>query len=305
MNDFTVFMAGPGWALFSAAAAVFAAGFYLVNQYFKMPGHLVTFWMRVMIVLGMAPIMTQLPMPKDPLFYGFVFLSVLFGTTADIRAMNASRLYGGGVVSRVMPLSVWGAFFIWLFAAPETIGGYLAHPLNSLGILSALAVCVYFSMRLNKTEVNKQAFAAMLPALIGYAAANVVNKKAMAFGLDAGHLAGAVYGYMFWQSAMAVPIVGAYCAWRAKRDVGTAPVNGRLLAVAALLVALAWFCHMIYKNYAMAYTPNPAYMAAIGLLAPVFVTLFYKMTGHREENDVASGFGVVLSALALAVLTVS
>jgi hypothetical protein len=301
-GNFFAMMTADGWAIFSVIAAVFSAGFYLVNQYLRQPGHLLTFWMRLMIVLGMAPMMMHLVLPRDPAFYGLVFLSVLTGTFADIRTMNASATFGGGVVSRVMPLSVWGAFFLWLPVHPETFTLYLAHPLNTLGITIALGLCVFFAMRMNRSPVSKSAFMTMLPALLGYAAANVINKQAMHYGLATQHLAGAVYGYMFVQSAIAVPLVGVYCLWQHKKQPPLLQ-NARPLIVAALLLALFWFCHMIYKNYAMAFTPNPAYMAALGLLSPVFISAFYFLTGHREKTDVASGFGIVFSALLLAALT--
>jgi hypothetical protein len=303
IQSFSAMMTADGWAIFSVIAAVFSAGFYLVNQYLRQPGHFVTFWMRVMIVLGMAPMMQHLSLPHDPAFYALVFLSVVTGTFADIRAMNASASFGGGVVSRVMPLSVWGAFFLWLPVHPETLKIYMAHPLNTLGIAAALGLCVYFAMRMNRSDISKSAFISMLPALLGYAAANVINKQAMHYGFAAENLAGAVYGYMFVQSAIAVPLVGVYCLWQHKKQ----PLliqNPRTLTIAALLLALFWFCHMIFKNYAMAFTPNPAYMAALGLLSPVFISAFYFLTGHREKTDVVSGFGIVASALLLAALTV-
>ena len=61
---------------------------------------------------------------------------------------------------------------------------------------------------------------------------------------------------------------------------------------------------MVFKNYAMVYVPNPAYQAAIGLTAPLFVALFYLLVKHREEGDVKNGMGVVACAVLLALATV-
>ena len=78
----------------------------------------------------------------------------------------------------------------------------------------------------------------------------------------------------------------------------------RKLAVAALLAALSWICLMVYKNYAMAFTPNPSYQVALTLTTPVFVAAFYRAVKHKEEADVASGMGIVACAVLLAAMTV-
>jgi hypothetical protein len=334
MTPFAVFMSGWGWAIFSIVSALFSAVFYLVNQYLRQPGHLLVFWMRVLIVLFMSPLTPHLTLPQDPRFYLTVAVTVFIGTFADIRTFNACSAYGGGVVSRVQPMTVWGAFIIWFFFDPSLPEKYLAQPVNTAGILAALSGCVWFAMRLNRCVITRAAFMYMLPALLGYTLTNVLNKYAMARG----PLEGAVYGYMYVQSAIATLSIGLYALLhegnrdrlrqrRRKKEKAAAlalpapavqdlaagdiapagkplKTEGRQLAMAAVLAALAWICMMIYKNYAMAFTPNPSYQVALSLTAPVFVAGFYRLLRHKEEADVASGMGIVACAVLLAVLTV-
>jgi hypothetical protein len=300
--SFHDFMAGGGWAVFSLVAAVFSGGFYLVNQYLRQPGHLLVFWMRVLVVLCLSPLMARLDLPDDPRFYLAVLVTVFVGTFSDIRTFNACNIYGGGVVSRVQPLTVWGSFLLWFLFDPAALGDYAAHPWNTFGILLALAGCVYFAMRLNKCKITRAGFVYMLPALLGYTLTTVLNKYAM----DHGPLEGAVYGYMYVQSVLAVLLIGGYSLWQEKavpRPAGDGWASRAMLA-AALIAGFSWLCHMIYKNYAMAFTPNPAYQAAINLTTPVFIALFYRLAKHWEEADVASGMGIVACAVALALLTV-
>lgn len=141
----------------------------------------------------------------------------------------------------------------------------------------------------------------MLPALVGYAFTTVLNKYAMGHGT----LHSAAIGYMYIQSAIAVCVLGPYVMWK-ERQLGSKAVFWRqkTMVVASLWMALTWFSHMIFKNYAMAFTPNPSYQAALNLTAPVFIAIFYFFRQHKEEADVASGFGVVACAIILALLTV-
>ena len=134
-------------------------------------------------------------------------------------------------------------------------------------------------MRLNKCEITTSALPFKSPALLGYTFTNVLNK----FAMDHGPLEGAVLGYMYVQSIIAIFAVGTYCILQ-ERKTEKGKSSGwtkRTLLAAVLLAAFAWICHMIYKNYAMAFTPNPAYQVALGLTTPAFIALFYLMTGHK------------------------
>ncbi len=301
-GNFHDFMSGWGWVLFSIISAVFGAGFYLVNQYLKQPGHLIVFWMRVVAVIFLTPFVITLEMPTDWRFYAAVFVTVFIGTFSDIRSFNASAIYGGGVVSRVQPLTVWGAFLIWFIFDPGLLLEYAERPLNTAGILAALGGCVFFAMRLNKCEITRSAFNYMFPALLGYTLTNVLNKYAM----DHGPLEGAVLGYMYVQSIIAIFAIGAFCIrqeMKTEKGKSSGWANRTLLA-AVLLAAFSWICHMIYKNYAMAFTANPSYQVALNLTTPVFIAGFYMLAGHKEKADVKSGMGVVACAVLLALLTV-
>lgn len=294
-------MYGWGWVLCSLIAAVFGAGFYLVNQYLRQPGHLLVFWMRVMVILVMSPYMMHATLPQDPKFYLAVLVTVLVGTFSDIRSFNAAAKYGGGVVSRINPAVVWGAFLIWFVFDPGIFARYLQHPWNSVGVMVAMAGCVYFAMRLNKCKITREALIYMAPALAGYALTNVLNKYAM----NLADVDSAVYGYMYVQSFFACILIGGYVLYRSARGDVTATgwVNKKML-MAGLLACFTWICHMIYKNYGMFYTPNPAYLTAIGLTTPVFIAGFYYFAKHKEEADVASGMGIVACAVLLALVTV-
>lgn len=296
------FMAGWGWVICSLIAAVFSAGFYLVNQYLRQPGHLLVFWMRVMVVLFMSPMMMHLTLPTDPRFYIAVLATVFVGTFADIRSFNASAKYGAGVVSRINPSIVWGAFILWLIYDPSLLSRYAEHPWNTFGVLVALGGCVFFAMRLNRCPITRDALMYMAPALAGYAVTTVLNKYAMGLGgVDS-----VVYSYMYVQSVIACIAIGGYILFHSSRNKDktlTGWTNQKMLA-AGMLACFTWICHMIYKNYGMVYTPNPSYLAALGLTTPVFIAVFYRFAKHKEEADVASGMGIVACAVLLALVTV-
>lgn len=312
-DGFDTFMNGHGWAWFSLISAVFSAGFYLVNQYWRMPGDLLVFTMRIMIVAMMTPFVAHLHWPQDPRFYGAVLATVIVGTSSDVRTFNASAKFGAGMVSRLMPVTVLIAFFLWFAIRPALLFEYLSRPWLTLGILISLSACVYFSMRLNKCEVSRSAMAFMAPALAGYTITTVLNKYAMDFGAGSGEFSGVVYGYMYIQSLLALLLVGPYVLWKRRKRpqalVQTVPAVAspalqlRPLLAASMAAAIVWIAHMVFKNYAMAYSESPSYQAAINLTAPVMIAIVYRIVGHREETDVKAGMGIVAAALLLVVVT--
>lgn len=294
------FLQGGGWAVFAAIAAVFSAAIYLVNQYMRQPGYLLVFWMRVLVVAVMTPVMVYIPWPDDPTFYIATLATVFFASYGDIKTFNVAAVYGGGVVSRLQPLIVWASFVAWFFFDPALLFSYLAHPINTLGILASLGGCVYFAMRLNRCAVTRAAFFEILPALGAYTVTTVLGKYAMTHGAPTS----AVYGYMYVQSAAAALVMGVYALFRAHNDVTEVRWANTTLLAATGLAGAAWLGHMVFKGYAVVYTPNPSYQAAINLSAPVFIAVYYKLTQHKEEADSLSGFGVVACAIALVLLTI-
>lgn len=301
MIDFAQFMSGWGWAAFSLVAAMFSALIYLTNQYLRQPGHILTFWMRVMVVFAMTPFVLFMDFPTDWWFYAVVLVSAVFGASADVRMMNVVAEHGGGVVSRLQPLTVFLSFFMWLAFDPASIQGYFDHPINTTLILTALVGCVWFSSRLRKCHISAKAATAMLPALLAYAVTAVLNK----YSMHLTSLTSAVFGYMYVQSVGAVFMIGGYAMWQERKKPAKlrALWRSRSMIIAATLMTLGWLGHMTFKNYAMAFTENPSYQGAVNLTTPVFIALFYTLIRHKEEADVKSGMGVVLCALLLALAT--
>jgi len=311
---FDSFMLGSGWAWFSLVSAVFSAGFYLVNQYWRMPGDFLVFTMRIMIVALMTPFVHTLAWPQNPMFYAAVAVTVMVGTSSDVRTFNASAKFGAGMVSRLMPVTVLIAFFLWFAVRPALLFEYLARPWLTLGVLVSLGACVYFAMRLNRCEVSRSAMVYMAPALTGYTITTVLNKYAMDFGVGADDFSGVVLGYMYVQSLIALALVGPYILWKRRgkpaplvQTVPTVPAAPALqmkpLLAASFAAAVVWISHMVFKNYAMAYSESPSYQAAINLTAPVMIAIVYRIVGHREETDVRAGMGIVAAALLLVFVT--
>lgn len=293
---------GGGWVFLSVLSAVFTAMFFLINQFFKLPGRDIVVMSRVMVVAVMTPFMAfVIEWPTDPVFYAVVFASAILGVIGDTTIFNASAKYGAGAVGRVQPVNLIFAFFLWFLFYPSALYAYADMPVRATFIFLSICGCVFFASRMRQSAINADALRAVAPALVCYAFTVVCNKMAM----NHAPLHGGVYGYMYVQSIFAIFLVGGHTVWQAKRNIVKPPrYRDRKLLHASFLMTIAYIFHMIFKMYAVGFSVNPSYVAAIGMTAPIFIALYYRLIAHKEEGDVKNGMGIVLCAMALAALTV-
>jgi NADH:ubiquinone oxidoreductase subunit 6 (subunit J) len=76
----------------------------------------------------------------------------------------------------------------------------------------------------------------------------------------------------------------------------------KVMAAGSLIIFVV-LMGMMAKNTAMAWTPNPAYVAAIGLLSPFWVMLFNKWRGVEDKADIRPGIAIVLAVSCLILVT--
>lgn len=299
MSALVTFMNAGGWAATSLIAASFSAVNLTLNQYLKVPGHLLVFFSRLATVVFMTPFAFFIPWPQEPLFYVAVAATAVFGASADIRTFNISAQYGGGVVSRTMPLVILLSFFTWFLFDSSLLRQYLHQPLHAVGILFSLCAVMYFSSQLKKCSISTAALIAMLPALIGYTLATVLNKYAMHFG----DYSGVVFGYMYLQSVVAIFITGAYAGWREKKK-KSPDIQPRKILTAAVSFSLLWILIMTFHNTSMVFVPHPSYHMAVMQTAPVLIAVYYYFRKHKEEANVKAGLGVVAAIILLTLMSV-
>lgn len=288
------------WIVLSLIAAMCMGAFFLICQYYKTPGHYLVIWPRLLVLTSLMPILFLMDWPQDPRFYIAVALTGIIAGLSDLRVLNISSEYGGGIVSRLQPLGIGIAFFLWLIVKPEQLFTYLEHPFHALGIMIALTGCVYFSSILRKCTITGPALQKLLLPIFGYAC-NIVIAK---YAFDHSPFHSGVFFYLFVQSLFAAPLIFAYAMLSKKPEMkfDRQAFFSKSIFVPAFFMFLIWSLHMVTKNYANTLTPNPSYVAALVLTCPVWVMLFYKIVGHKEDANISAGIGIMISAIMLALL---
>lgn len=295
-------LAALPWWLYAILFSIGFAGFMLLNQQLKLRADLLTIWRAVFIGLGMAPLMLLIELPRIPLFYLAVVGAGISAGLADMRLLRVTSMIGGGPVSRLMPVSVWISFTIWTGLDSGFRHSLFEQPLRSLGVLTALMLCVLAASMLRRDEISRTAMPLMIPMLIGGAMIDTFNKLAMS-QIAPDQLFDAAMAYIWVQNLT----IGAMMAgrfvfdrnWHWRPDELTA----RPMIIGGLLFSAVMIGITIIRNFAMATTPNPGYVGAIGLSATIWVILFNRWQRIPDNSNIMAGLIFVLGAALLVLVS--
>ena len=290
------------WPILSLGAAIFSCGQLLACQYFKLEGQYLVLSSRVFTLLAFIPILFFIPAPDSLHFYIPVLVTGILVGFADTNMMNLTVQFGGGVVSRILPLVIFITFVFWLVIRPSQIFEYSETPVKSVFILMSLAGCVFFASNMRHCDISFEALKKMLPTLACFALNMVLAK----YAFEHSEFHSGVYYYILIQTATVVPIMCVLGTTTKKKFLKIEPAKflSRKILGPGLLVSLFWILSMICKNYANTLTPNPAYVIALAMTVPVWVLIAYRLTGHEDKADAKAGIGLMACAILLSVFNI-
>lgn len=292
------------WIALALVAAASLAGFFLVNEIFRVRSLHLLLWMRSIVFVVCLPFLFVFPLPDNPVFYLLMLCSAAIFSASDVAAIGMSGKNGAGSVSRIEPLTVGTTFILWCAISPQTLGDYAASPLRALGIIASLLGCLYFALRLRHCEISRETLRVMTPFILSGAIGITIGKTAMSLvpppaGVYYYALLQCGLSALFYGAAMKIPALA-----RRIPDFGsTSDLFARRTVLAGLCGAIIWLVHTPSKYAAISMVENPAYVTMIGLTAPLWVLLVHKIMGKKERADVLSGLGIVACAALLVVFS--
>lgn len=269
----------------------------LVSEHFKTNTMHMIVWLRIFSVLAVSPLVLFYGLPSDPVYYAAIAGVVILVAITDFIYFGSAARNGAGVTTRIQPFEVFATFVLWTAITPSLLQTYFDSPLRSLCMLLSLLGCVYFALRLQHHEISRRTFRTLLPVILLGALIIVLSKTAMNHSPPHS----GVYGYIFLQGLGILAIYSVLMRFmphkfpRMTRD--------HFVLKAGLFMALCSLAHLFAKYYAFKMVVNPAYVTVVGLTAPLWVWLYYKLTGRPDHDDVKAGFGVVVCAAILIILT--
>ncbi len=290
------------WWFLGLMSGLVTAVYVFCNQQLKMPTAMFMVYRGVGLALVMLPFAVLFPFNPEWSFWGLCLLTGLLIAYNDNRFFNAVYNYGAEISSALQPLCVGITFFLWLVLQPSQIMVYWQNPLRFLLIMCCLAGFTLAILMIRRIPDNFSALKFLLPSLFLISIVDAFQKVIMRLGAD--NLPAASFYYLMVTSFFAglcnlIVFLRKEKNWR----LIFLPRN---LSLGFAVVSLAGIA-VILKNFAMAGTPNPAYVAALIFLSPVWIMAgnniyfhFKKYIGYERINPylllllLASVIGLVI-----------
>jgi hypothetical protein len=236
------------------------------------------------------------PWPVGPQVYVAGFLMGLLLAFADDILHHASATYGCRLAALYVPLKMFLAFAVWLILIPGNAYSLFNNPLHLAAILGCFALATWALANIRANDASWKALLAVVPVAIIFAGADVLAKWLVP-PLTASSLA---------------PTLGAIAAYLASAHLAAVGVGLLKLKSWPAFTCRQWvlsatfgallYCGIGFLLVVIIASPNPGYVAAITMLSALWLALWARW--HGEKNNTLAGFLLLFSALGIALVGV-
>ncbi len=288
------------WVINGLIYGFFMALYTLVNQKHKFNGYVLGVWRGFGIALIFFPFLFVVPLQTDWRNWSLLIIQGILIGVYDSHIFFASARYGAGVTSRLLVLSVLVTTAIWWGLTPKLFVKLLYNESVFITLLLALfgfCVCYWYVM---KSKITRDAFFYMIPAILSLAGMSVATKEIAMMGQD-------VWDNILYYLVVSTFISGIYnCFLLLKQKQFNVALAMRMIfakeVVATGIFIVGFSAALIAaKTMAMRLSPNPGYVVALLLTAPIFVYLLTRNSkasgGFTEKAGFAMLFFLILIML--------
>lgn len=291
------------WIINGLVYGFFTALYTLVNQRHKINGYVLGIWRGFGIAIIFLPFLFFLPI--QDIAYNWlllIFQGWMIGVY-DSHIFFASANFGAGPTSRSLAVTAVITTILWWSVSPQSFFSLLR---NSNAFITLLLVLFGFTVSywyMIKDPVSKQVVTYTVPAVFALAGMSVATKEIALMGQN-------VWANIAYYLVVATFVSGAYnTIFFIKRS--HPGFKGFFQQVFAPKVIKIGFYIVSFsaaliasKTMAMRLAPNPGYVVALVLTAPIFVFLLNKYNRIPDNVSVKAGFSMLLF-LVLLLLIVS
>lgn len=289
------------WIINGLVYGFFNALYTLVNQKHKFNGYILGIWRGFGIALVFFPFLFFLPLQTSAYnWFLLIFQGWLIGIY-DSHLFFASANFGAGPTSRTLAVTVLITTVMWWILTPQLFF-HLAE--NGSVFITLLLVLFGFTVSywyMIKSPVSKAIFAYMAPAVFALSGMSIATKEIammgqniwanIAYYLVVATFVSGVYNTIFYIKYEKPGFVGFFKNVFDRKIIDTGIY---IISFSAALIAS--------KTMAMRLAPNPGYVIALLLTAPVFVFLLNKYNKIPDNVSVRAGFAMIFFLLLIMVL---
>lgn len=237
--------------------------------------------------------------PSSPYFYGLVLVCGTLTGFYDRLIFHASMHYGAGAVSRLVSLSLPVSFLLWGALHSGHFAMLAGKPLALLIPLALIAIVISVLL-MRRSPLGHAAFMALLPAYFIGGLIDVLHKTAMLEGTGFGFGTYLAYGGI---SSLISGLVNLLLPEKEGDPLSFKAVFAPNVVKGGMLVILVVTTLLMIKTSSLSSVPNPAFFAALAILAPFWVILWNRIKGVQDDSNLLAGLGCVIGAFLLILST--
>lgn len=287
------------WVVNGLIYGFFTALYLLFNQHYKVDGYILGIWRGFGISLLFLPLIFFFTPPQNIFYWLLLIIQGICIGIYDSHVFFASARFGAGPTSRFMTVSVLLTTFMWWLLTPERFMLLFADSDLFMTLLLVLcAFCVSYWQML-QSKVSRAAALYTFPAVIALSVMSIATKYIAEGGKSLGQ--GLTYYLTVSTFISGLYNLVGYIRQerRAKTKMNFAPLfAGSMRKIGIILVAFSSIL-IVAKTMALRLAPNPGYVIALLLVAPLFIYLLNKHYKIADEIQPEAGFATIIFLLLL------
>lgn len=281
--------------MYALLAGISLAGYLLSTGLSRADAKVLSLYRGIGAAVAFGPLAFFVTMPDDIYFYILSALAGFVVLILDFLMFRAAQDYGAGTVGRLTPISIAFIFLGWVVYDPAYRDLMVAWPLWQTGTVIVCLVGGIVSLSAMRHDpIARNAIKISLVIAILGAFIDAASKVA----LDYGDLPDIGLAYMA-ATGVAAGITSAlsYVFLMPQVKLRDAFSPSALIGGVLLLLSLAGL--ILFKMYAMRGVANPSYVVALICTAPLWITLYHKLTKTPDPTDLRAGFAFVICMVGL------
>ena len=289
------------WIINGLIYGFFTALYTLFNQHYRLNGYILGIWRGFGICLVCLPAVF-FARPQSNAYYWILLISqgLMIGIY-DSRLFFASAEYGAGATSRFMSIVALVTTFIWWLITPDEFLQLLNNGTVFITLLLALFGFSFCYWQMVQSQISRRIAVYVLPAVFALAGMSIITKAiamhsnsvwtALAYYLTVSTFISGTYN-----AAMFIKTEKPSFAEFFKRVFAPKVIKSGFYLVSFSLMLIT------SKTLALRVAPNPGYVVALLLVAPIFV--FALNQSHKIPDDISvrEGFAMIFFLALLMVL---
>lgn len=272
------------WFIFPLISSFIVACLTIIVQNNKqIPPVLIFAGKSLFLSLMLLPAMFFIDIPTDPMFFIAIIIIASCNSIGGTIVYSANHKYGGGLTTRILPLTTIITIFAFFVVFPNTAAQLFdAGYQGWLFIASIFIMClsIYF---MSKAETSFQAVVYILPSCFLYAFSNIIQK----IMIDQAELVSGIIAFLFFANLLQGIICLAFSELKNKRKKVVKATFKFKKRYMIPLVAVA-FCSLtsaVLGLIAVKMMANPGIALLIARAAPIWVYIYNVYTGEEKLDS--------------------